>query len=121
MDEFLSRYEVLGGKLRPVLAGTTGAGKLDVIRREIAKLGISDGVEEGESEEATMRRREKEKILEAVDRQEEEESKRGKGKVRLDWENKKERWDCETILSELIPVFLEEATCSLSLPAFRYI
>lgn len=103
MDDFLSRYEVLGGKIRPVLepsAGVEGgAGKLDRIRRELASLDIDDVVEEGEDPVLTARRREKEKILEAVERQELEALNR-KDKIRLDWEKPKERWDCETVLSE---------------------
>ena len=101
MDEFLSRYEVLGGKMRPVLEPTAGeeggAGKLDRIRRELASLDIGEE-EEGEDPEKTARRKEKERILEAVDRQEREASGK-KDRIRIDWEKPKERWDCETVLS----------------------
>lgn len=103
MDDFLSRYEVLGGKIRPVLEPSVGveggAGKLDRIRRELASLDIGDEVEEGEDPIKTARRREKEKILEAVERQELEELNK-KDKIRMHWEKPKERWDCETVLSE---------------------
>ena len=104
MDDFLSRYEVLGGKIRPVLEPTAGveggAGKLDRIRRELASFEMGDVAVEGEDPVTTARRREKEKILEAVDRQEREYESRKGGKIRLDWEKPKERWDCETVLSE---------------------
>ncbi|KAK4702694.1 protein LTV1, partial [Phenoliferia sp. Uapishka_3] len=102
LDDFLSRYEVLGGKMRPVLEGTPGvegnAGKLDRIRRELGKLDINDVVEEGEDAEMAARRREKNKILEAVERQEREEGSR-KDKIRMYTERPKEKWDCETVLS----------------------
>lgn len=108
MDEFLSRYEVLGGKMRPVLEPTAGeeggAGKLDRIRRELASLDIGEE-EEGEDPEKTARRKEKERILEAVDRQEREATGK-KDRIRIDWEKPKERWDCETVLSAFIPASL---------------
>lgn len=102
MDEFLSRYEVLGGKMRPVMEGETGAGKLDRIRRELAALDLdtTEGVAGEEGEEVRARRLEKERILEAVDRQEREEMSRKGGRVKMDWEKPKERWDCETVLSK---------------------
>ena len=105
MDDFLSRYEVLGGKIRPVLEPTAGveggAGKLDRIRRELASFEMGDEEVEGEDPAVTARRREKEKILEAVDRQEREDAGR-KGRIRIDYEKPKERWDCETVLSSSI-------------------
>lgn len=102
MDDFLSRYEVLGGKMRPVLEGTPGvegnAGKLDRIRRELANLDLGDRTE-GEDPELAAKRQEKERILAAVERQRREETGK-KGKIRMTYEKPKERWDCETVLSE---------------------
>lgn len=102
LDDFLSRYEVLGGKIRPVLEPTAGveggAGKLDRIRRELASLGIDDVAQDGEDPERAARRREKESILAAVDRQERE-AERHQDQVRVRWEKPKDRWDCETVLS----------------------
>ncbi|KAI5475775.1 low temperature viability protein [Pseudohyphozyma bogoriensis] len=97
MDDFLSRYEVLGGKMRHVLEGETPAGKLEKIRRELASLDIEGG-EEGETPEEAARRKEKESILEAVERQLREEEKGG-GKIPMPEEKMKDRWDCETVLS----------------------
>lgn len=106
MDEFLSCYEVLGGKMRTVLepteGGEGGAGKLDRIRRELASLDIGEA-EEGEDAEVSARRREKETILAAVDRQEREEGGK-KDRIRIDWQKPKERWDCETVLSEYLVI-----------------
>lgn len=104
MDDFLSRYEVLGGKMRHVLEPTTGvegnAGKLDRIRKELASLDLGEA-EEGEDPEKASKRLEKARILAAVERQWKEEVGR-KDKIRMDWEKPKERWDCETVLSTLL-------------------
>ena len=93
MDDFLSRYEVLGGKIRPVLEPTAGveggAGKLDRIRRELAIFEMGDEPVEGEDPVTTARRREKEKILEAVDRQEREYESKG----RSEWTGRNRRSD----------------------------
>ena len=35
MDDFLENYEILGGKMRPVLEGATGADKLATFRRAL--------------------------------------------------------------------------------------
>lgn len=68
----------------------------------MASLGIDEVGVEGEDPSITARRREKESILAAVDRQEREAEGRasGKDRVRIDWEKPKERWDCETVLSK---------------------
>jgi len=122
MDDFLSRYEVIGGKMRQQLKPLSGeddahsgepldeaaqrranASKLDRIRASLASMDLEDG-EEGEVEQ---RRREKERILRIVERQEKEEEKRFRKngglstpKVDILEDRKRERWDCETVLSE---------------------
>ncbi|KAL8279747.1 hypothetical protein RQP46_007842 [Phenoliferia psychrophenolica] len=102
LDDFLSKYEVLGGKMRPVLEPTPGvegnAGKLDRIRRELATLDIGDVPLAGEDPLQAARRFEKERILQAVERQEREALTK-KDRIRMDWERPKEKWDCETVLS----------------------
>ncbi len=35
MDDFLDRYELVGGKMRPVLEGSTGLEKLETLRNAI--------------------------------------------------------------------------------------
>lgn len=84
MDEFLNKYEILGGKVAPVLGGhssATGAQKLEQLRDQLDKMSV----------------------LEAVKRQNAEE-KRSKGRGDLEdlWVEDKEeakRWDVETVLS----------------------
>ncbi|GAA5977686.1 hypothetical protein JCM11641_001378 [Rhodosporidiobolus odoratus] len=110
MDDFLSRFEVIGGKFRPVLdplSATAGEGvaanasKLDRLRAELASLDLGEEVE-GEDPELTAKRREKERILAIVARQEREEDGKGRKmpKVKiLSEERGAERWDCETVLS----------------------
>jgi protein LTV1 len=73
LNEFLNDYEILGRKLRPKLEGESGAEKLDTIRRAMGldeRVRIQDG-DDSEPDE-----------LEFVE------------------EEPKDKWDCETILSE---------------------
>lgn len=102
MDDFLSRYEVLGGKMRHVLDPTPGvegnAGKLDRIRKSLATMDLGEA-EEGEDPELASRRIEKAKILAAVERQYREEAGK-KNRIKVEYTKPKERWDCETVLSK---------------------
>lgn len=78
MDEFLNDYEQLGRKLKPKLPGETGPEKLDTIRRAMGqddRVRIGEGEEEDDSND-----------IYAV----------------LKEDDKKDRWDCETILSKYI-------------------
>lgn len=74
MNEFLENYEILGGKMRPVLAGETPVEKLDTIRKALGDAKIRD---EGESDTD-------EGMLMPADMNEEN-----------DW------WDCETVMCTL--------------------
>lgn len=74
MNEFLDNYEILGGKLRHVLPGETGADKLDAIRKGLGAATLRD--QDGDSEEDDIM-------------------------MPLDIDERKDRWDCETILSML--------------------
>lgn len=76
MDEFLNDYEQLGRKLKPKLPGETGPQKLDTIRRA---MGQDERVRMGEQEEDE----DSDDIY-----------------APLEEDDKKDRWDCETILSE---------------------
>ncbi|KAI0778643.1 LTV-domain-containing protein [Trametes elegans] len=73
MDEFLEKYEVVAGKMRPVLPGSAND-KLDTIRKALGEAKIRDDAEESGSED--------DDIL-----------------MPLDVDEKKDRWDCETILT----------------------
>ena len=73
MDEFLDNYEVVAGKMRPTLPGSATE-KLDTVRKALGEAKLRDA-EESESED--------DDIL-----------------MPLDVDDKKDRWDCETILSE---------------------
>jgi protein LTV1 len=81
MDEFLNDYEQLGRKLKPKLPGETGTEKLDTIRRA---LGQDERVLIGEEEEEDS-----DDIY-----------------APFEDDDKKDRWDCETILSEYPSIFL---------------
>jgi len=77
MDDFLDNYELLGRKMKPVLPGDSGVDKLNTLRRALGqddrvRIGIT-GDEDGSDEE---------KIL-----------------MPFEEEDKKDRWDCETILT----------------------
>ena len=78
MDDFLDNYELLGRKMMPVLSGDTGVDKLNTLRRA---LGQDERVRIGITGEASGR--DEEKLL-----------------MPYEVEDKKDRWDCETILSE---------------------
>ncbi|KAI0718882.1 Low temperature viability protein-domain-containing protein [Cerioporus squamosus] len=72
MDEFLEKYEVIAGKMRPTLPGSATE-KLDTVRKALGEAKIRDA-EESDSEG--------DDIL-----------------MPLDVDDKKDRWDCETILT----------------------
>lgn len=91
MNEFLDNYEVLGGKMLPVLPGETPVEKLDVIRKGLGEVKIRDQDEESEGEGDIL--------------------------MPLDVDEKADRWDCETILSTSISadipiVLLSRLHCS---------
>ena len=73
MNEFLEDYEVIAGKMHPTLPGSATE-KLDAVRKALGEAKIRDA-EESDSED--------DDIL-----------------MPLDVDDKKDRWDCETILSE---------------------
>jgi protein LTV1 len=75
MDEFLNDYEILGRKMKPKLEGDSGAAKLDTLRRAMGQDERVRVERDGEDEE--------DDIL-----------------MPFDIDDRKDRWDCETILSE---------------------
>ncbi|KAK7063815.1 protein LTV1 [Favolaschia claudopus] len=75
MDEFLNDYEILGRKMKPKLEGDNGAAKLDTLRRA---MGQDERVRvAGEGDEIAD-----DDVL-----------------MPLDIDDRKDRWDCETVLS----------------------
>jgi protein LTV1 len=77
IDDFLDNYELLGRKMKPVLPGDNGLDKLNTLRRA---LGQDERVRIGGEDE---------------DGSDEEEILMPYGE-----DDKKDRWDCETILSK---------------------
>ena len=80
VNEFLNDFEILGRKLKPKLEGESGIEKLDVLRRAMGqdeRVRIVDGGEDDNDDDLFP----------------------------SDDEDKKDRWDCETILSELCDFF----------------
>ena len=80
VDEFIDRYELLGRKLKPVLAGESGAKKLETLRRA---LGQDERVRVVSMEGDDEKELDDEDSFGAYDANE-----------------KEDRWDCETILSK---------------------
>ncbi|KAF9075020.1 Low temperature viability protein-domain-containing protein [Rhodocollybia butyracea] len=78
MDEFLNDYEILGRKLKPKLVGETGAEKLDTLRRAMGQ---------------------DERIRASLNHEDEDEDNDDNEFLRMDEEKKKDRWDCETVLT----------------------
>ena len=92
LDDFLSHYEVLGGKFRPSLEGASGPEKLATLRKELAVANDGEDVEAYKKRilqraEEMLREDMKEKRVKVVDEQRDPHSK--------------DRWDCESVLSEL--------------------
>jgi len=73
VDDFLDNYEILGGRMKPKLAGESGMEKLETLRTAMGQDERIRVRDEDTDEDILM-------PLEAVDT--------------------KDRWDCETILSE---------------------
>ncbi|KAG2022789.1 cytoplasmic protein, variant 2 [Coprinopsis cinerea AmutBmut pab1-1] len=71
VNEFLNDYEILGRKMRPKLEGETGLDKLDTLRRAVGEAKIREGQDNSDSDEDLF----------------------------IEEEDKKDRWDCETILT----------------------
>ncbi|KAG6911350.1 hypothetical protein DXG01_001021 [Tephrocybe rancida] len=75
MNEFLNDYEILGRKMKQKLDGDTGAEKLDTIRRALGqdeRVRLDDQEDDDDDDDILMP---------------------------FDVDDKKDRWDCETILS----------------------
>lgn len=89
MDEFLDRFEVVGRSLVPALEGKTGIEKLETLRKAMAGVGISEGQETKD-------------LIKRLVRMQEEAEGAGDEDILMpvDVDDVKDRWDCETILSE---------------------
>ncbi|KAG0139411.1 hypothetical protein CROQUDRAFT_460504 [Cronartium quercuum f. sp. fusiforme G11] len=94
MDDFLEKFEILGGKMKPVLEGKTPLEKLATMRKELLISETSDDIE---------RQLMKERILLRLDEEEKRELNRPKSMteaVEFDSaEDRRDKWDCESILS----------------------
>ena len=73
MNEFLDNYEIVGGKMKPVLAGDTAVDKLATIRKALGEAKIRDDDDDDDNEDDIL--------------------------MPVDIDEPKDRWDCETILS----------------------
>ncbi|KAK0505752.1 Low temperature viability protein-domain-containing protein [Armillaria luteobubalina] len=91
MDEFLNDYEILGRKMKPKLEGDSGAEKLETLRRA---MGQDQRVKESYSDDDDTP--EEDLFLQLE-------------------EDKKDRWDCETILSKRHYTFLLTRTPKITL------
>lgn len=74
MNEFMDEYEILGGKMKPVLAGDNGLEKLNTMRRALGEVTIREQNSDEDDERNIL--------------------------MPLEDNDVKDRWDCETILSE---------------------
>lgn len=76
VNTFLNNFEILGRKMKPRLEGESGVEKLDILRRAMGqdeRVRVTNGDEEDEVDDAELF---------------------------PDEGDKKDRWDCETILSK---------------------
>lgn len=74
MNDFLDKYEIIGGKMKPVLLGETGTEKLDTLRKALGKAQIRDDDDSEEGDDQIL--------------------------MPVDIDEKEDRWDCESILCE---------------------
>ncbi|KAL4067347.1 Low temperature viability protein-domain-containing protein [Scleroderma yunnanense] len=79
VDDFMENYEVVGRKLKPVLAGDSGVDKLDTLRRA---MGQDERVTVSTAEDADVDNDDDEKLFASYHAS-----------------DKEDRWDCETILT----------------------
>ncbi|WAQ83091.1 hypothetical protein PtA15_3A458 [Puccinia triticina] len=98
MDDFLGRFELLGGKMKPVMPGTTPLDKLDTLRSEL--LGPA-----AQPDTLRERRAVKEQILahlkadqQAHDARPSQAAARDRYST-LERDDPQDKWDCQTILS----------------------
>lgn len=77
MDEFLNDFEILGRKLKPKLEGDTGAEKLETLRRAMGQ---------------------DERVCKTLVGEDDDNDNDDNEFLRTTEEDKKDRWDCETIL-----------------------
>ncbi|WAQ91299.1 hypothetical protein PtA15_14A181 [Puccinia triticina] len=101
MDDFLGRFEVLGGKMKPVMAGNSPLDKLDTLRSEL--LGPA-----AQPDCHLERCAVKEQILAKLKADQRAHDSRlalpSQAAIReqyttLDWHDQQDKWDCQTILS----------------------
>ncbi|KAF5392475.1 hypothetical protein D9757_002263 [Collybiopsis confluens] len=78
MDEFLNDYEILGRKMKPKLDGDTGVDKLNTFRKA---MGQDD------------------RVRETFVREDDDEDDNDNEFLRINSEERKDKWDCETILT----------------------
>ncbi len=85
MDDFLDNYEILGGKMLPVMPGETPAEKLGTLRQTLKEQGVPIRIGNVDDEDEDE---EDEVVREDID--------------------EANKWDCETILSEPFSFFTSQ-------------
>ncbi len=97
MDDFLEKFEVVGKKMVPILPGESGADKFGVLRRALVGLEI-----DGEGPTTSSMSKEEADYIRQRFLREDDEGKKVKEEMpmREIIGKDKDRWDCETILSE---------------------
>ena len=90
LDDFLDNFEIVGNKMKPVLAGDSATAKLETLRRAMTGVEMN---EEEESKESIKR------LVTEGDQTEEDIY------MPYDIDEVKDRWDCETILSKPPPEY----------------
>jgi protein LTV1 len=99
MDEFLDEFEIVGNKMLPKVRGETPAENLDIMRKALMGLDLEgSGPAEAGTPAADAEYIRKRFLREREEDDNEEEEKMPVLSIVGD---KKDRWDAETILSEL--------------------
>lgn len=93
LDEFLEKYEVIGGKLKPSLEGGDAAEKFGTLRKELAALRLDKPTADPDGEITEEEKQKLKKRMRKLQREKDE---------MVEYEEEadpRDKWDCETILS----------------------
>jgi protein LTV1 len=100
MDEFLDEFEIVGNKMLPKVGGETPAENLDIMRKALVGLDLEGSGPTQQSEQAKKDADMIRKRYLRVKQEGEDEEHEKMPVLHITGQDKKDRWDAETILSE---------------------
>lgn len=100
MDEFLDEFEIVGNKMLPKVGGETPAENLDIMRKALVGLDLEGSGPTQQSEQARKDADMIRKRYLRVKQEGEDEEHEKMPVLHITGQDKKDRWDAETILSK---------------------